>query len=141
MSAGKFGRFKTEVEESIERREIAVNAKNQGGVGEILGEIRRFEPGGRNEKVLARSNGPRENAETVISCRGPEPARKKKELRHTGSREEQEEDAQLWPCGKAIESRTHIVGECEIYKEEWDVLENRDEGKIRMRHGEVRYGR
>ena len=27
------------------------------------------------------------------------------------------------PCGKAIESRTHIVGECDIYKEEWDVLE------------------
>ena len=27
------------------------------------------------------------------------------------------------PCGKANESRTHIVGECEIYKEEQDVLE------------------
>ena len=27
------------------------------------------------------------------------------------------------PCGEAIESRTHIVRECEIYKEEWDVLE------------------
>ena len=29
----------------------------------------------------------------------------------------------MCPCGKAIESRTHIVGECEIYKEERDVLE------------------
>ena len=29
----------------------------------------------------------------------------------------------MCPCGKAVESRTHIVGECEIYKEERDVLE------------------
>ena len=29
----------------------------------------------------------------------------------------------MCPCGKAIESRTHLVGECEIYKEEQDVLE------------------
>ena len=27
------------------------------------------------------------------------------------------------PCGATIESRTRIVGECEIYKEERDVLE------------------
>ena len=26
-------------------------------------------------------------------------------------------------CGPTIESRTHIVGKCEIYKEERDVLE------------------
>ena len=43
--------------------------------------------------------------------------------RYTSSREEEEIDAQMCPCGKAIESRTHIVGECEIYKEERDVLE------------------
>ena len=29
----------------------------------------------------------------------------------------------MCPCGKAIESRTQIVGECEIHKEERDVLE------------------
>ena len=29
----------------------------------------------------------------------------------------------MCPCGKAIESRTHILGECEIYKEERHVLE------------------
>ena len=28
-----------------------------------------------------------------------------------------------YPCGKAIESRTHIVAECELYQEERDVLE------------------
>ena len=27
------------------------------------------------------------------------------------------------PCGKAIDTRTRTVGECEIYKEERDVLE------------------
>ena len=46
--------------------------------------------------------------------------------RYTSSWEEEEEeeiDAQMCPCGKAIESRTHIVGECEMYKEERDVLE------------------
>ena len=44
-------------------------------------------------------------------------------MRHTGSREEEEEDAQMCPCGKANESRTHIVGEGEMYKEERAVLE------------------
>ena len=29
----------------------------------------------------------------------------------------------MCPCGKTVERRTHIVGECEIYKEERDVLE------------------
>ena len=29
----------------------------------------------------------------------------------------------MYPCCKAVEGRTHIVGECETYKEERDVLE------------------
>ena len=29
----------------------------------------------------------------------------------------------MYPCGKSVESRTHILGECEIHKEEQDVLE------------------
>ena len=36
---------------------------------------------------------------------------------------EEEVDKQNCPCGKAVESRTHIVAECELYKEERDVLE------------------
>ena len=28
----------------------------------------------------------------------------------------------MCPCGTTIESRTHIIGKCEIYKEERDVL-------------------
>ena len=41
---------------------------------------------------------------------------------YASSREE-EEITQMCPCGKAVESRTHIVGECEIYKQERDALE------------------
>ena len=46
------------------------------------------------------------------------PERRKK---YTSSRGEEQEDAQMCPYGKEVESRTHIVGECEIYKEEWNV--------------------
>ena len=42
--------------------------------------------------------------------------------RSTSSREEDGVDAQMCPCGIAIESRTHIVRECEMYKEERDVI-------------------
>ena len=68
---------------------------------------------------ITRPNGLRENAETAISCRGPGPARKKK---HANSREE-EEIAQTCRCVKAVESRTRIVGERGIHKEERHVLE------------------
>ena len=54
--------------------------------------------------------------------------------RYTSSREEEEIDAQICPCGKAIYSRSHIAGGCEICKEERDVLEEKmreiDEGGI-----------
>ena len=44
--------------------------------------------------------------------------------RHASSPEEEEESAHICPCCKALESsRTHIVGKCEIYKEERDVFE------------------
>ena len=46
-----------------------------------------------------------------------------KEERYNSSREEEEVDAQMCPCDKATESRTHIVGEREMYKEERDVSE------------------
>ena len=41
--------------------------------------------------------------------------------RYTSSREEEDVTTNICPCGTAIESRTHIVGECEVYKE--DALE------------------
>ena len=47
--------------------------------------------------------------------------------RYTSSREE-EVVTHMSPCGTTMESRTHIGGECEIYKEERDVL--RGDGEI-----------
>ena len=49
----------------------------------------------------------------MILFRGPGRVRKKKE----------DDDAPMCPCGKAMELRSHDVGECAMYKEERDVLE------------------
>ena len=47
-----------------------------------------------------------------------------KRKRYTSSREEEEDVATNWcPCGTTIEGRTHIVGGCEMYKEERHVLQ------------------
>ena len=91
-----------------------------------------------NENVPVRPNGLREKAETEISeteisCRGPGATRKK---RYISSREEEDAATHMRPCGATIESRAHIVGECEIYKEERDVLGG-DEESRRMRYGRV----
>ena len=51
----------------------------------------------RNEIVIARPNGPRENAEPATSCRGPGAARKKEAHQYSG------EDAHMLPCGDSIE--------------------------------------
>ena len=43
--------------------------------------------------------------------------------RYASSGEEEDVDAHMCPCGTKIESRAHVVGECEIYAEERHVLE------------------
>ena len=43
--------------------------------------------------------------------------------RCTSSREEEDVATSICPCGTTTESRTHIVGSYEIYKEERDALE------------------
>ena len=43
--------------------------------------------------------------------------------RYTSSREEEEVHVQMCPFGRAIESRTHVIRECEMHKEERYVLE------------------
>ena len=45
--------------------------------------------------------------------------------RYASSREEEDVVKHMCPCGITIESRTHVVGESEIYKEERDVLEKK----------------
>ena len=72
---------------------------------EHLRDVRRVKRRNRNENVSARPNGLRENAETAISCREPGPARKKEVTAQYAS--SREETAQMCPCGKAVESRTH----------------------------------
>ncbi|CAN0093298.1 unnamed protein product [Sphacelaria rigidula] len=62
----------------------------------------------------------RRKIKTAILGEGSKPARKK---RYTSRRVEEEEDGQNCLCGKAIESRSHIVAECELYKEEREVLD------------------
>ena len=42
--------------------------------------------------------------------------------RYTSNRGEEEEDAQMRSCGEAVESRSHKVAECKIYKEERGVV-------------------
>ena len=32
----------------------------------------------------------------------------------------------MCPCGQAIDDQSHIVRDCEIYREEWDVLAMRN---------------
>ena len=44
---------------------------------------------------------------TTITCRGPGSTRKKK--RYTSSREQEDMDAHMRPCGTTLESRTHTV--------------------------------
>ena len=56
------------------------SAKKRGEIGDTVRDIRGIKRRDRNENVFARANGLRENAETAISCRGPGPARKKKEV-------------------------------------------------------------
>lgn len=48
--------------------------------------------------------------------------------RYTSSREEEKADAQRYPCGRAIESCTHIAAECGPRKEGWGVLMGRGGG-------------
>ena len=70
--------------------------------------------GGLREEIGMKTclHGPMDYAKTLKL-----PERRK---RHASSWEE--EDVQMCPCGKAVESRTHIVGEFEIYKEERDAV-------------------
>ena len=49
--------------------------------------------------------------------------------RYTSGREEEDVATNMCPCGTTKESRIHIVGECQIYKEERDALEE-EMGKL-----------
>ena len=76
-----------------DRRKGKASAK-KGERGEPLGDIRGVEGRYWNENVSARPNGLHEKAETAITCRGPGPTRKKKEIAVVGRRRTW---LQIWP--------------------------------------------
>ena len=43
-------------------------------------------------------------------------------IKCSSRREEENMPSMMCPCGPQLDSRTHIVKGCEMYKEEWDVL-------------------
>ena len=58
--------------------------------------------------------------------------------RYTSSREEEDVATIMCPCGTIIESRSHIVGECKIYTEGRDALEEEMRKLLlRILHGRV----
>ena len=82
--------------------------------------MRQGERKNRNENVFY---GPVDYAKTLkLRLRVGDLDLPERRKRYASSREE-EEDAQMCPSGKAVESRTHIVGECEISKEEREIDE------------------
>ena len=68
----------------------------------------------------------REKVETSISRGEPGPPERRTK-RYSSSREEEDVVTHMCPCGTTIEGRTHIVGQCAIYKEERDVSRGLDE--------------
>ena len=79
LSIEKFGGYKTEVKEGIEERgRLALRSK--ANEDKHSRDIPGFEGRYWNTNVFARHNGLREKVETAISCRGPGPTRKKKEI-------------------------------------------------------------
>ena len=77
-SKEKFGGYKTELKEIIEERERQARRKkvNEKHFWRYRGVEGRY----WNENVSARPNELHEKAETTISCGGPGPTRKKKEI-------------------------------------------------------------
>ena len=119
LSIGTFGGYKTEVRERVEQREMQA-LRNKVKEEEHLRDIRGFEGRYWNENISARPNGLREKAERFRVGDLDLPERSK---RCSSSREEENVATNMCPCGTTIESRTHIVGGCEIFEEERDALE------------------
>ena len=121
MSAGKFkfGKYKAEVEKRIKRKErLALQNKVESG--------KHLEIYGLREGIGMKTSlhGPMDFAKTLkLRFRVGDLDLPERRKRYTSSREEEEIDAQTCPCGKAIESRTQIVGVRGMYQEERDVSE------------------
>ena len=119
LSIEKFVGYNTEVKEKIEIRE-RLALRNKVKEAEHL-EIY----WGLREEIRMKTylHGPMDYAKTLkLRFRVGDLDLPERRKRYASSREK-EELAQVHPCGKAVESGTDIVRECEKYKEERDVLE------------------
>ena len=130
LSTEKFGGYKPKAKERIQIRERLALRNNVKE--EHLGDIRWVKRRYRSENVFARPNGPRENVELRFRVGNLDLPESRN--RYTRGQEE-EEDVQMALVAKQMRVKLTTVGECEMYKEERDVL--RDEENRRMWHGEV----
>ena len=131
LSIGESAGHKTKVRDMIETREKGALRckvdkeeflKIYGGLKEGIG-------------MKAYLHGPLEAAKNLkLRFRGGDLDLPERRQRRTTKREEEEVDKQNCPCGKAIENRTDIVAERELYQEERDMLEGemRDLNKSAM---------
>ena len=81
--------------------------------------------GGLREEIRMKtySLGPMDYAKTLkLGFRVGDLDLPERRKRYASSRGEEEEDAQMCPCGNAVEWNSPS-GECEIYKKERDLLE------------------
>ena len=119
LSIDKFAGYKTEAKEKIEMRErLALRNK--------VKEEEHLQIYGRSREEIGMKtcfHSQLDYAKTLkLRFRVGDLDQPERRKLYASSREE-EEITQMCPCGKAVESRIHIVGECEIYKQERDALE------------------
>ena len=122
LTIDKFGGYKTESKGKIEERErlALINKVKEETHLEIFGGLR--------EDIVTKTHlhDPMDYAKKIklrlFVGDLDLPERRK---RYTSSRAEKDVATNMCPCGTTIESRTHIVGECEIRKEVRDALEKK----------------
>ena len=119
LSVEKFSGYNTEAKEKIEQRErLALRNNVKEKHSEVYGGLR------EDTGMKTCPHGPMDYAKKLnLRFRVGDldlPERRKK---CTSSREEEDVATNMCTCGTTPESKTHVSGECEIYKEERDALE------------------
>ena len=136
MSADMFGRYKTEVGERMKRRDrvrkkvkLEKHSRVYAGYSEGIG-------------MNTYAHGPMDFAKKLkLRFRVGDLDLPERRKRYTSSREEGEVDAQVCSCGKVLQSLTQMVGECEMYKEEWDALQEETREMKKFDMEELKYTR
>ena len=111
LSMEKFSGYKTEVKEILEERErLALrNKMKEEKHLEIYGGLR------EDIGMKAYLHGPMDYAKKLkVQFRVGDLDLPERRKRYASSREEEDVAIHMCMCGTTIESRTHIIGECEI---------------------------